>query len=103
MHPFVAASSETPMTRNLEIHVTQYLFCNFAILLSLHFSFLKEFCLYCFKNKWKPVAKFIVPDWGAIVDSDFGAVVTASQTTQSGGPVRQPYAGVNYIFPSQRL
>ncbi len=40
------------------------------------------------------VAKFIVPDWGG----DSGRVVVpARQAAKAGLPVRQPYAGVNFI------
>jgi hypothetical protein len=38
-----------------------------------------------------PVAKFLVPERGNIVDSGIGLL----QHTQAGGPVRQPYAGAD--------
>jgi hypothetical protein len=44
-----------------------------------------------------PEAEFLVPDWG-IFDSGIGL----SSCRAGGWPVRQPFAGVNYV-PSQRL
>ncbi len=45
-----------------------------------------------------PVAKFLVPERGDIVDSGIGLLPRpAGLHTQAGGPVRQPYAGVDYI------
>ncbi len=44
-------------------------------------------------------AKFIVSDWGNKVNSGiFGPL-----GYMAGGPVRQPYAGVNYIPPCQEI
>jgi hypothetical protein len=39
-----------------------------------------------------PVGKFIDPDWGDKVNSGIGL-----SATWAGGPVRQPYAGVDLI------
>ncbi len=44
-----------------------------------------------------PVAKFLVPDWGDIIDFWHRIVIPACQATYAGGPVRQPYATVDYI------
>ncbi len=46
-----------------------------------------------------PVAEFIDPDWGDKVNSGLGLslVVPARQATWAGGPVRQPYVGVDFI------
>jgi hypothetical protein len=49
------------------------------------------------------VAKFIVPDWRDKVNSGVGCrTSTRLQTTEAGGWLGQPYAGINYI-PSQLL
>ncbi len=42
-----------------------------------------------------PVAKFLVPDRGDVVDSGKGLSYRTARI--SGGPVRQPYARVDYI------
>jgi hypothetical protein len=42
----------------------------------------------------KAVAEFIVPDWGDKVNSGIGL-----SYRPAGGPVRQPYGGVDYISP----
>jgi hypothetical protein len=44
-----------------------------------------------------PVAKFLVPGWGDIVDSGIGLLHRPRQATKAVGPVRQPYTGVDYI------
>jgi hypothetical protein len=44
-----------------------------------------------------PVAKFLVPDWGDIVDSSIGLSYWLASLCTPGGPVRQPYARVNCI------
>jgi hypothetical protein len=51
------------------------------------------------------VAKFIVPHWGGKSQLWHRVVVPARQATitQAGGPVRQPYAGVNYILHTGTL
>jgi hypothetical protein len=47
---------------------------------------------------YAPVAKFLVPEWGDIVDSDIGLLHRPARLyTQAGGPVRQPCAGIDYI------
>ncbi len=44
------------------------------------------------------VGEFIDPDWGDKVNQLWHRVVVlARQTTWDGGPVRQPYAGVDFI------
>ncbi len=40
--------------------------------------------------------KFLVPDWGDKVNSGYRVVVPDRQVSLADGPVRQPYAGVNY-------
>jgi hypothetical protein len=42
---------------------------------------------------YNPEAEFIDPDWGDKVNS----VIGLSATWAGGGPVRQPYAGVDLI------
>ncbi len=44
-----------------------------------------------------PETKFVVPDWGDIVDSGIGLSYRSKASTQADGPVGQPYAGVNYM------
>jgi hypothetical protein len=46
-----------------------------------------------------PVAKFLVPDWGDLVDSGIGLSYRHDRLHMAGGPVRQPYASV-YFIPS---
>jgi hypothetical protein len=43
-----------------------------------------------------PVAKFIVPEWGGGGDKVDSGI---PEPMEPGGPVRQPYAGVNFIPP----
>jgi hypothetical protein len=48
-------------------------------------------------NFWV-VAEFIDPDWGDNVNSGIGlSYQPARQATWASGPVRQPYAGVDFI------
>jgi hypothetical protein len=45
-----------------------------------------------------PVAKFLVPERGDIVDSGIGLLPRPARLhTQAVGPERQPYTGVDYI------
>jgi hypothetical protein len=45
-----------------------------------------------------PLAEFLVPDWGDIVDPGISVVVPSRQQPMYPGvPVRQPYARVDYI------
>jgi hypothetical protein len=46
------------------------------------------------------VTEFIDPDGGDKVNSGIGFSYQARQATWAGGPVRQPYAGVNFIVQS---
>jgi hypothetical protein len=46
------------------------------------------------------VTEFIDPDGGDKVNSGIGFPYPARQATWAGGPVRQPYAGVNFIAQS---
>ncbi len=43
------------------------------------------------------VAEFIDPDWGDKVNSGYWVVVPACQATQAVWPIRQPFAGVDFI------
>ncbi len=49
--------------------------------------------------KANSVAEFMVPDWGDKVDYGIGFSYRTAMPMQPGGPVRQPYAGVNFIPP----
>jgi hypothetical protein len=52
----------------------------------------------------RPVAKFIVSELGDKVDSGIGlSYRSASLCNLAAGRVRQPYARVDFIPPSQRL
>ncbi len=46
----------------------------------------------------RTVDEFIVPDWGEKVNSGLGWQ-TGPPGNLAGGPVRQPYAGVDFIPP----
>jgi hypothetical protein len=46
----------------------------------------------------RPVAKFIVPDWGDKVDSGIGLSYRPARLL-AGGSVQQRYDGVNFIPP----
>jgi hypothetical protein len=43
------------------------------------------------------VVFFIVPDWGDDVDSGIGLLYRPAKLHRLNGPIRQPYAGVNFI------
>jgi hypothetical protein len=45
------------------------------------------------------LAKFIVTEWGDTVDSGIGFSYRPASPMLPGGPVQQPYAGVNFILP----
>ncbi len=48
-----------------------------------------------------PVAKFSVSDWGDIVDSGIGVTYWPASLYSLEGPVRRPYASVEYISLSR--